>query len=61
MKENMTYEEALAELEKTIVEIENPNVPLDGVAANVKKAVALLEYCRKSLKDNEEIIEKILK
>ena len=57
----MTYEEALAKLEKTVAEIENPDVPLEAIMDKVKESVELLEFCRKSLKENEDKINKIVK
>lgn len=59
--EKLTYEEALAKLEKTVAEIENPDASLESVMDKVKESVELLEFCRESLRENEEKINKIVK
>lgn len=56
----MSYEDAVSELEKIVSEIENPSAPLEAVMDNVKKAAELLEFCRKSLRESEENINKIV-
>lgn len=53
-----TYEQALAELEKLVTEIESPSSSLEIVNKDVKKAVELIEYSRNLLKEDEEAISK---
>lgn len=58
MEEKKTYEQALAELEKLVVEIEHPSTSLELVNKDVKKAVELIEYCRNLLREDEQKINK---
>lgn len=56
----MSYEEAVSELEKLVSEIENPSAPLEEVMDKVKEAMELLEFCRKTLRESEENIDRIV-
>lgn len=56
--EEMKYEEALARLEKLVSEIEDPSRSLETISADVKKAVELIGFCRKKLRENEEMLSK---
>ncbi len=57
--ENKKYEEIFSELERIVDEIENPNIALDQVSAEVKKAKSLVAYCRALLREQEEEIRKM--
>ncbi len=59
MKE-LKYEEALGQLEKLVAEIENPDRSFETVSKDVEKAVKLIQYCRKKLRDNETEMNKII-
>lgn len=50
MKENeMTYEQAMAELEKISSQIEHGDLGIDKMAAQLKEAQRLIDFCRKQL------------
>ena len=50
----LSYEEALGELEKCVAVIEDPDTKLADIGKEVKKATALIEHCRKVIRDSEE-------
>lgn len=59
-KENVTYEECVAELEKLVADIEDPSKSLSDLSKSVEKAAALIELCKKILFEKEEEINKKL-
>jgi exodeoxyribonuclease VII small subunit len=59
-KKDMTYNEAMAEIEKILAEIENENLDLDFLSEKVKKATELITLCKDKLKKTDEEIEKLL-
>lgn len=59
-KKNITYNEAMAEIEKILAEIENENLDLDFLSDKVKKATELITLCKDKLKKTDEEIEKLL-
>lgn len=56
---NLTYEDAVKELELLAARIENPATPLDTIAGEVKKALELVKYCKGKLRDFETKIEEL--
>jgi exodeoxyribonuclease VII small subunit len=56
---NLTYEEAVKELELLAAKIENPQTPLDTISGEVKKALELVKYCKGKLRDFETKIEEL--
>ena len=56
----MTYEEALEQLQKLVEVIEAPDAQIAGVEKELKKAMELLEFCRKELDGYENDFDKIL-
>lgn len=60
MEEKLTYEQALAQLQQLVEVIEAPDAPLIGVEKELKKAMELLDFCRKELDGYEEEFHKIL-
>jgi len=61
-KENkeLTYSQALAELEKIISRIESEEVDVDALAEQVKRASVLIRFCREKLQSTEEDVKKVL-
>ena len=57
---NKSYEELVAELEKLVVGIEDPNKSLSEVSKDVEMAVALLALCRAKLRESEEQVKNTL-
>ena len=57
--ENMTFEQALDQLEKIVESLEQGNVPLDQSIAHYERGEALRNHCRKLLSAAEDRVEKI--
>ena len=60
MNKKMTYEEAVAELQQLVAVIEAPDAQIAGVARELKRAMELLEFCRKELDGYENDFNRIL-
>lgn len=60
-KKQPTYSEAIAEIESIISKIENQELDIDDLSANVKRVAELLNFCKLKLKNTEEEVQKILK
>ena len=58
--EKMSFEEALAELERIVAQLEKGNVPLDQSISIYERGDALRTRCDALLKDAEARIEKIV-
>ncbi len=56
----MTYSQALTELEKIVEEIESEEIDVDTVAEKVKRAAQLIKFCRSRLKDTGEEVKKVV-
>jgi len=56
----MTYSQALTELEKIMTEIESEDTDVDVLAEKVKRAAQLIKFCRTRLKSTEEDVKKAL-
>lgn len=55
-QENLSYKEAMAQLEQIVHKIENEEPDVDELSDMVKKASELMQFCRKKLKSTEEEI-----
>jgi len=51
----MTYEEAMSQLEKLARQAEDGTLPIDQLAAKLKDAQQLLQFCRLKLTAAEEV------
>lgn len=60
-KKQLSYNEAVAEIELIISKIENQELDIDDLSVNVKRVAELLNYCKMKLKSTEEEVQKILK
>lgn len=60
-KKQLTYSEAITEIESIISKIENQELDIDELSANVKRVAELLNFCKLKLKNTEEEVQKILK
>ncbi len=49
MEENMTYSEAIAEVEALIKKMEQPDNNLENLTSQVKRASELLNFCKAQL------------
>lgn len=60
MGKSKKYEEVYAELEALIAAIEDPERDLSAVGADVKKAMALIAWCRDYIRGSQAEIEKLM-
>ncbi|MDX9848177.1 MAG: exodeoxyribonuclease VII small subunit [Tenuifilaceae bacterium] len=60
-KKDISYSEAIAEIEAIVEKIENNELDVDELAQNVKKVADLIKLCKAKLRSTEEEVEKILK
>jgi exodeoxyribonuclease VII small subunit len=60
MSEDISYTDALNELTEISRAIENESIPIDELAAKVKRASALIDLCRTKLRMTEEEVKKII-
>lgn len=56
-KENLTYKEALAQLEAIVHTIENESLDVDELSEKVKTALTLIDFCKTKLKNTEDTIK----
>lgn len=59
-KENLSFEESLAELERIVNRLETGEVPLDDAIEEFNKAMKLVKECDDKLNSAEEAIAKIV-
>lgn len=57
---NITYSQALAELEKILAQLRADNSDIDTLAERTRRAATLLSECRARLTRTEEELNKIL-
>lgn len=58
--ENLTYEQALAELEGILAALRSDACDVDTLSERTKRAAALLKYCHSKLVRTEEELAKVL-
>ena len=59
MSKKMTYNNAYAELNKILTELQSEDTGLDELSDKLKRAIELSEFCKSKLRSIEEDIEKI--
>lgn len=57
--ETLSFETALSELEKIVVDLEKGNTPLEDSIAAYERGTALRNHCEKKLREAQAKIEKI--
>ncbi|MBO6814409.1 MAG: exodeoxyribonuclease VII small subunit [Rhizobiaceae bacterium] len=57
--EDMSFEQALEQLESIVESLEQGNVPLDKSISHYERGEALRNHCRKLLQAAEDKVEKI--
>lgn len=60
-KTNISYSEAISEIEKILAQIEKEELDVDELTNKVKRVAALLKICKDKLHATENEVEKILK
>ena len=56
----MTYEKAMSRLEQIVKQIESGEMDIDSLAANLKEAKTLVEFCKEKLTNVETEVKKCL-
>jgi exodeoxyribonuclease VII small subunit len=56
----VTYSQALTELEEIVARIESEEIDIDILAEKVKRAAYLIQLCRGKLRDTEEEVKRSL-
>lgn len=51
--ENLTYEQALMELQQIVTALENGTISIDELAEKTTRAALLLQFCREKLRQTE--------
>ncbi|WP_118193663.1 exodeoxyribonuclease VII small subunit [Albibacterium indicum] len=60
MADKITYTEAFDELQSIISHLERGDIPVDELAAKVKRASLLIEVCRTKLTATEEEVKRVI-
>ncbi len=60
MNNEMTYSEAIAELQTIVSEIEQDDVPVDKLLEKVQRASALITFCKAKLTQTEDEVHTVL-
>jgi exodeoxyribonuclease VII small subunit len=56
----LTYSQALNELEKIVAAIESEEADVDVLAEKIKRASFLISFCKQKLRTAEEEVKKVL-
>ncbi|PLX16053.1 MAG: exodeoxyribonuclease VII small subunit [Marinilabiliales bacterium] len=59
-KKEISYNEAITEIEETLYQIENEELDIDILSDKVKRVSALIKLCKKKLHQTETEVQKIL-
>lgn len=60
MAQEISYSDAITELESIVVEIENENISVDILSDKVKRAAELIKICKKALQVTDKEVKQIL-
>lgn len=60
MKEKITYEAALAEIEQIVASMERGDLPISQLTSNIKRAQQLLAFCKAQLIQVETDVNTLL-
>ena len=60
-KKQISYTDAISEIERILHEIENQEPDVDVLSDKVKRVAELLNVCKDKLRNTEAEVEKILK
>lgn len=59
-KNNLTYAEAMKELEGIVGQIENEDIPVDELLKKVNRSSELIRFCQDKLTQTEQEVSKVL-
>ena len=60
LKEDLTYEKAIEELEAIVERVEDKDAPLDKLEEDIKRGMALIAFCKTQLRGYRERISAIM-
>ena len=60
-KQNVSYKEAITEIDEILKQLENNELDVDELSEKVKRVSQLVTLCKDKLRNTEEEIDKILK
>lgn len=60
-KKELSYKEAVSEIELVLQQIESEELDVDKLTEKVKRAAYLIKWCKEKLRSSEKEIETILK
>jgi len=60
-KKNVSYKEAITEIEEILRQLENNELDVDDLSEKVKRVSILVSLCKDKLHNTEQEIDKILK
>jgi len=58
--ENLTYDQALTELQQIVQALENGNISMDELPEKIDRAAVLIEFCKEKLRQNETQVNNLL-
>lgn len=59
-KKEFSYNEAVAEIEEILLQLEKDDTDIDELAGKVKRVSSLIKLCRQKLRVTEKEVEKII-
>ncbi|MFI3332008.1 MAG: exodeoxyribonuclease VII small subunit [Rikenellaceae bacterium] len=59
-KKELSYEEAIAQIEAIMAKFRTGELSVDELAAEVKRATELIKYCKERLYKAEEDLKKVM-
>lgn len=59
-RNNLTYAEAMKELEGIVGQIENEDIPVDELLKKVNRSSELIRFCQDKLTQTEQEVSKVL-
>ncbi|PVH25859.1 exodeoxyribonuclease VII small subunit [Sphingobacterium corticibacter] len=60
MENNYTYEEAYAELQQIVVDMESGEIDIDSLSEKIQRASDLIAVCKAKLTRSEEEVQQLL-
>lgn len=60
-KKDVTYEQAMEQLEQLVEKMESPQLTLQGMEKELKEAMELIKFCKEQLKGYQQEFDNILK
>lgn len=55
------YQEAMSRIEEIVLNLENEEIEMDELSAQVKEAIELIQFCKTKLKSTSEELTEALK